>query len=63
MQECKALNARLIDFLKLPESVAKLLEYITQPAGMDADDKRQFKYPFSSCEVGSQIHTAKFSIV
>jgi len=39
--------------------VAKLLEYITQPAGMDADDKRQFKYPFSSCEVGSQMLTAK----
>ena len=50
-QECKALNARLIDFLKQPEAVAKLLEYITQPAGMDADDKRQFKYPFSACEV------------
>jgi hypothetical protein len=50
-QECKALNSRVIDFLKLPESVAKLLEYITQPAGLDADDKRQFKYPFSSAEV------------
>ena len=51
LQECKALNSRVIDFLKLPESVAKLLEYITQPAGLDADDKRQFKYPFSSAEV------------
>ena len=53
LQECKALNQRLIDFLKLPESVAKLLEYITEPAGMDSDDKRQFKYPFSSCEVSA----------
>lgn len=51
LQECKALNSRVIDFLKLPESVAKLLEYITQPAGLDANDKRQFKYPFSSAEV------------
>ena len=51
LQECKALNSRVIDFLKLPESVAKLLEYTTQPAGLDADDKRQFKYPFSSAEV------------
>ncbi len=50
-QECKALNARLIDFLKQPEAVAKLVEYVTQPAGMESDDRRQFKYPFSSCEV------------
>lgn len=59
LQECKALNSRLIDFLKLPDSVAKLLEYITQPAGMESDDKRQFKYPFSSCEVGSAPSAAQ----
>ena len=51
-QECKALNGRLIDFLKRPENVAKLVMYVTEPASMTAEDKRQFKYPFASCEVG-----------
>jgi len=50
-QECKALNGRLIDFLKRPENVAKLVMYVTEPASMTAEDKRQFKYPFASCEV------------
>lgn len=53
MQECKALNARLVDFLERPESVAKLLQYLVQPAPRNADDKRQSKYPFASCEVSS----------
>ena len=50
-QECKALNGRLIEFLKRPENVAKLVTYVTEPASMTAEDKRQFKYPFASCEV------------
>lgn len=50
-QECKALNGRLIEFLKRPETVVKLLHYVTEPASMDSEDKRQFKYPFASCEV------------
>ena len=53
LQECKALNGRLIDFLKRPDSVAKLVTYVTEPASMTAEDKRQFKYPFASCEVGA----------
>lgn len=57
LQECKALNQRLVDFLKRPESVARLLEYVTQPAPSDAEDKRQFKYPFSACEVHGEPHS------
>jgi hypothetical protein len=50
-QECKALNKRLTDFLKQKTSVAALLTYITEPADLDAEPKRQFKYPYTACEV------------
>ena len=56
LQECKALNGRLIDFLKRPETVVKLLHYVTEPASMSSEDKRQFKYPFASCEVCTRPH-------
>ena len=58
VQECKALNGRLIEFLKRPENVAKLVTYVTEPASMTAEDKRQFKYPFASCEVGAACRCA-----
>ena len=32
IQECKALNGRLISFLKQPESLGVLLDFIIQPA-------------------------------
>ena len=40
--------------MKRPESVAKLVRYVTEPASMASEDKRQFKYPFASCEVCSR---------
>lgn len=54
-QECKALNPRLVSFVKQPKCVAKLLEYVVQPAPRNADDKRHSKYPFASCEVQSTL--------
>ena len=59
-QECKALNGRLINFLRERSTVEKLLRYLVQNPEQpgtaaptsDADSKQQFKYPYAACEVG-----------
>ncbi len=51
MQEVKARNNRLLDFLSQPDVVSQLLHYMITPAEEDADDLRRFKYPYMSCEV------------
>lgn len=54
VQECKALNGRLINFLKERSTVEKLLQYLIQAPPEDdeaADPKQQFKYSFAACEV------------
>uniref|UniRef100_M4DQ73 SIT4 phosphatase-associated family protein n=1 Tax=Brassica campestris TaxID=3711 RepID=M4DQ73_BRACM len=52
IQECKALNSRLINFLRDKAQVEQLLRYIVEESPNDADDsKRAFKFPFISCEV------------
>jgi hypothetical protein len=58
MQECKALNGRLINFLRERKTVEALLRYLVQdpdqPGGTptsDADSKQRFKYPYAACEV------------
>ncbi|KAF2546044.1 hypothetical protein F2Q70_00019596, partial [Brassica cretica] len=52
IQECKALNSRLINFLRDKAQVEQLLRYIVEEPPNDADDsKRAFKFPFISCEV------------
>ncbi|KAJ0260132.1 SIT4 phosphatase-associated family protein [Hirschfeldia incana] len=52
IQECKALNSRLIHFLKDNARVEQLLRYVVEePEEDDADSKRAFKYPFVSCEI------------
>ncbi|CAH8361260.1 unnamed protein product [Eruca vesicaria subsp. sativa] len=52
IQECKALNSRLIHFLKVKTRVEQLLRYVVEePEEDDPDSKRAFKYPFVSCEI------------
>ncbi|KAG7947211.1 hypothetical protein I3843_14G082200 [Carya illinoinensis] len=51
IQECKALNSRLINFLQDRAQVEQLLHYIVDEAPEDAESKRVFKFPFISCEI------------
>ncbi|CAN7060868.1 hypothetical protein IGI04_016243 [Brassica rapa subsp. trilocularis] len=53
IQECKALNSRLIHFLRDKAQVEQLLRYVVEEPleEDDADSKRAFKYPFVSCEI------------
>ncbi|XP_039052358.1 serine/threonine-protein phosphatase 6 regulatory subunit 2-like isoform X2 [Hibiscus syriacus] len=51
IQECKALNGRLINFLREKAQVEQLLRYIVVEPPEDADNKRTFKFPFISCEL------------
>ncbi|CAA7394036.1 unnamed protein product [Spirodela intermedia] len=51
IQECKALNTRLINFLRERTQVEKLLRYIVEEAPDDAEKKHSFKFPFISCEI------------
>lgn len=51
IQECKSLNGRLIAFLKEKSIVEQLLRYLVQPPVDSEDPKKQYKYPFTACEV------------
>ncbi|XP_057782474.1 uncharacterized protein LOC131000640 isoform X1 [Salvia miltiorrhiza] len=51
IQECKALNSRLINFLRDRAQVEQLLHYIVEEPPEDADSKRTFKFPFIACEI------------
>ncbi|BAT91970.1 hypothetical protein LR48_Vigan05g178500 [Vigna angularis] len=51
IQECKALNSRLINFLRDQTQVEQLLRYIIEEAPEDAENKRAFKFPFIACEI------------
>ncbi|XP_010557326.1 PREDICTED: serine/threonine-protein phosphatase 6 regulatory subunit 3-like [Tarenaya hassleriana] len=51
IQECKALNSRLINFIRDRAQVEQLLRYIVEEPPQDADSKRAFKFPFISCEI------------
>ncbi|XP_058199808.1 uncharacterized protein LOC131314904 [Rhododendron vialii] len=51
IQECKALNSRLINFLRDRAQVEQLLRYIVEEPPEDAESKRVFKFPFIACEV------------
>ncbi|CAM8961320.1 unnamed protein product [Rhodiola kirilowii] len=53
IQECKALNSRLINFLRDEAQVKQLLQYIVEEPPEDADNNRAFKFPFVSCEIFS----------
>ncbi|XVF05688.1 hypothetical protein REPUB_Repub05bG0194000 [Reevesia pubescens] len=51
IQECKALNNRLINFLRDRAQVEQLLRYVVEEPPEDADSKRTFKFPFIACEI------------
>ncbi|CAG8472708.1 1665_t:CDS:10 [Paraglomus occultum] len=48
LQECKAHNQKLIEYLRGPNVLSQLFNYITRD---DLDDKQNFKYPYIACEV------------
>ena len=51
LQECKALNARLITYLKSSDAVYKLVSYVIEPAKTWASERQQQRFPFIACEV------------
>jgi len=51
LQETKSQNKKLLDFLTEPETLKKLLTYITVEPKEEDDAKRKFKYPFLACEI------------
>ncbi|KAK1422811.1 hypothetical protein QVD17_18100 [Tagetes erecta] len=51
IQECKALNNRLINFLREKNQVEQLVRYIVEEPPEDAEKGRAFKFPFIACEI------------
>ncbi|XP_060694870.1 serine/threonine-protein phosphatase 6 regulatory subunit 3-like isoform X1 [Hemiscyllium ocellatum] len=51
LQECKAQNRKLLDFLVRSQSMEDLVTYITQEPPDDMDEKMKYKYPNISCEL------------
>ncbi|XP_062917894.1 serine/threonine-protein phosphatase 6 regulatory subunit 3-A-like isoform X4 [Mobula hypostoma] len=51
LQECKAQNRKLLDFLVRSQSMHDLVTYITQEPPDDMDEKVKYKYPNISCEL------------
>ncbi|CAD6270981.1 unnamed protein product [Miscanthus lutarioriparius] len=51
IQECKALNTRLINFLRDKAQVQQLLRYIVEEVPEDSEKKQSFKFPFIACEI------------
>ncbi|XP_041355125.1 serine/threonine-protein phosphatase 6 regulatory subunit 3-like isoform X2 [Gigantopelta aegis] len=51
LQECKAQNRKLIDFVVRPEHMEEMVRLITQEPPDDVDEKLRFKYPNTACEL------------
>ena len=51
LQEVKAKNDRLLEYLQTEEVVEKLVDYVVTAADEDADLVRKYKYPYMSCEL------------
>ncbi|KAM4747153.1 serine/threonine-protein phosphatase 6 regulatory subunit 2 isoform 2-T2 [Rhinophrynus dorsalis] len=51
LQECKAQNRRLLDFLCQPQCMEQLVQLITQQPPEDMEEKIRFKYPNIACEL------------
>ncbi|KAK1261120.1 hypothetical protein QJS04_geneDACA002427 [Acorus gramineus] len=51
IQECRALNNRLINFLCGKAQIEQLLRFVVEEAPEDGDSKRVFKFPFIACEI------------
>ncbi|KAG0492483.1 hypothetical protein HPP92_005881 [Vanilla planifolia] len=51
IQECKAMNGRLIDFLLERSQVEQLIRYIIEEPSDEAEKKQTLKFPFIACEI------------
>ncbi|KAM6215059.1 LOW QUALITY PROTEIN: serine/threonine-protein phosphatase 6 regulatory subunit 2 [Rhynchocyon petersi] len=51
LQECKAQNRKLLDFLCRQQCMAELVSLITQDPPLDMEEKVRFKYPNTACEL------------
>ncbi|XP_067830637.1 serine/threonine-protein phosphatase 6 regulatory subunit 3-like isoform X2 [Heptranchias perlo] len=51
LQECKANNRKLVEFLTRPHNMEALVTCITLEPSDDVDEKVRYKYPNISCEV------------
>ncbi|BFZ09907.1 hypothetical protein BsWGS_12946 [Bradybaena similaris] len=51
LQECKAQNRKLVDFLIQPECMEEMVQMITVEPPSDVDEKIRFKYPNTACEL------------
>ncbi|XP_074365061.1 uncharacterized protein LOC141706153 [Apium graveolens] len=51
IQECKAINSRLINFLRERTQIEPLIRYIDEETPEDAEKRRTFKFPFVACEI------------
>ncbi|XP_042322434.1 serine/threonine-protein phosphatase 6 regulatory subunit 2 isoform X2 [Sceloporus undulatus] len=51
LQECKAQNRKLLDFLCQTPCMEQLVNFITHEPPLDMDEKLRFKYPNTACEL------------
>nr|XP_021145842.1 serine/threonine-protein phosphatase 6 regulatory subunit 2 isoform X2 [Columba livia] len=51
LQECKAQNRKLLDFLCQQHCMEQLVTLITHEPPLDMDEKIRFKYPNTACEL------------
>ncbi|KAM9072075.1 serine/threonine-protein phosphatase 6 regulatory subunit 2 isoform 4-T9 [Megaptera novaeangliae] len=51
LQECKAQNRKLLDFLCRQQSMEELVSLVTQDPAPDMEEKVRFKYPNTACEL------------
>ncbi|XP_060085794.1 serine/threonine-protein phosphatase 6 regulatory subunit 3-like isoform X2 [Ylistrum balloti] len=51
LQECKAQNRKLIDFIIRPEHMEEMVNMITVEPSEDVEEKVKYKYPNTSCEL------------
>ncbi|NXX40537.1 PP6R2 phosphatase, partial [Tricholaema leucomelas] len=51
LQECKAQNRKLLDFLCQQHCMEELVSLITHEPPVDMDEKVRFKYPNTACEL------------
>nr|XP_045007734.1 serine/threonine-protein phosphatase 6 regulatory subunit 2 isoform X5 [Jaculus jaculus] len=51
LQECKAQNQKLLDFLCRQQCMEELVSLITKDPPLDMEEKVRFKYPNTACEL------------
>nr|XP_058165028.1 serine/threonine-protein phosphatase 6 regulatory subunit 2 isoform X4 [Dasypus novemcinctus] len=51
LQECKAQNQKLLDFLCRQQCMEELVHLISQDPPLDMEEKVRFKYPNTACEL------------